>query len=492
MPMALEYSQMTSVPLAIHHDGSSDILEIIVTVSEEQTARFGLLRDQALLIAKTFDVLTHSYDLAGFGLLQLVLVVPTGLGFSESYLIPVVPAGGDVIAFSEEARRITSTAVAPDVLATLAALDSEDPFDVTEFYEQKLRKLHEAVSTAAIHAKFSEALQRFLQQTNSDSVVRIDSKSALLRVRSPYAHLDYAILVSYGSEPRFLSEEELGTLCVVCAAANHALTVGAMSEAYTEVNDIYIQMLKAHGNLRRAEVDQLTPAVFSLAQLMALAQIHEISRAWNDMMPSLETALRTYAERSARNDPAASAGLSQIESSTSKINEHLGRLNRIIRLAIIQRKTFNLVSLLSRVVKETRTAHPSIRVWLSPSSGAAWILGSEEHIRMAFDNLLANAVYFLTEEDRKRHIPEIGVFWSCDGSRARVEVYDNGPGIAEGIRHKIFLPLVSFKERGKGMGLGLPIASLILNIHHGSISVSSMPGEWTRFNVELPVINVGE
>ncbi len=145
---------MTAVPLSTSPDGSGYVLEIIVTVSEEQMARFGLLQAQAGLIAKTFDVLTHSYDMAGFALLQLVLVAPTGLGFSESYLSPLVGVDGGPTALSPEARHIASTAISREILHTLSVLDSEDPLAVTEFYEQKLRNLHQPVSAATIHARF--------------------------------------------------------------------------------------------------------------------------------------------------------------------------------------------------------------------------------------------------------------------------------------------------------------------------------------------------
>lgn len=65
-----------------------------------------------------------------------------------------------------------------------------------------------------------------------------------------------------------------------------------------------------------------------------------------------------------------------------------------------------------------------------------------------------------------------------------VSIGDNGPGIPESIRERIFYPLVSGREGGSG--LGLTIAQNFVSQHHGTISVESKPGA-TCFTVLLPV-----
>ena len=65
-----------------------------------------------------------------------------------------------------------------------------------------------------------------------------------------------------------------------------------------------------------------------------------------------------------------------------------------------------------------------------------------------------------------------------------LQVIDNGPGVAEEIRDKIFYPLVSGRE--KGSGLGLTIAQSFVQQHGGTIEVSSRPGR-TCFTLMLPL-----
>ncbi|HEX9450193.1 MAG TPA: nitrogen regulation protein NR(II) [Burkholderiales bacterium] len=65
-----------------------------------------------------------------------------------------------------------------------------------------------------------------------------------------------------------------------------------------------------------------------------------------------------------------------------------------------------------------------------------------------------------------------------------VNIIDNGPGIPEELRDKIFFPLVSGREGGHG--IGLTIAQTFVSQHHGTIEVESRPGE-TRFSILFPI-----
>ncbi|MFF4755985.1 ATP-binding protein [Streptomyces sp. NPDC002514] len=68
-----------------------------------------------------------------------------------------------------------------------------------------------------------------------------------------------------------------------------------------------------------------------------------------------------------------------------------------------------------------------------------------------------------------------------------VEFRDTGPGVAPEIRDRIFDPFFTTKPVGEGTGLGLDISwRIIVNKHHGSIRVTSVPGD-TRFQVLLPL-----
>ena len=66
----------------------------------------------------------------------------------------------------------------------------------------------------------------------------------------------------------------------------------------------------------------------------------------------------------------------------------------------------------------------------------------------------------------------------------RVDIIDNGPGIAEDMINKIFIPMIS--GRAEGTGLGLAISQSIINHHNGLIECASEPGN-TVFSIYIPL-----
>ena len=75
-----------------------------------------------------------------------------------------------------------------------------------------------------------------------------------------------------------------------------------------------------------------------------------------------------------------------------------------------------------------------------------------------------------------------------DEDNVVVEIGDTGSGVPEEIRSRIFEPFFTTKPFGEGTGLGLDISwRIVVNKHHGDISVESVPGD-TRFRVRLPFV----
>lgn len=88
----------------------------------------------------------------------------------------------------------------------------------------------------------------------------------------------------------------------------------------------------------------------------------------------------------------------------------------------------------------------------------------------------------ITITDADAHLPLRGKHY------VKISVSDNGPGIPEGLKSKIFDPYFSTKEQGakKGMGLGLSVCHSIVAKHDGLITIESKPEEGATFNVFIP------
>jgi predicted CoA-binding protein len=104
--------------------------------------------------------------------------------------------------------------------------------------------------------------------------------------------------------------------------------------------------------------------------------------------------------------------------------------------------------------------------------------GSE--LNQVWTNLIDNAI------DAMDANGEIIIRTRRQGDWVFVEIEDNGPGIPEEVKEKIFSPFFTTKPVGKGTGLGLNISYNIIQKHGGEIKVFSKPGK-TRFQICLPI-----
>jgi len=82
----------------------------------------------------------------------------------------------------------------------------------------------------------------------------------------------------------------------------------------------------------------------------------------------------------------------------------------------------------------------------------------------------------------------IDVHWREGDPQVEVVVWDNGPGIPEAIRDKIFKPFFTTKKVGEGTGIGLHICRQVVERAGGTIEVESQEQIGTRFIVRLPVM----
>jgi len=111
------------------------------------------------------------------------------------------------------------------------------------------------------------------------------------------------------------------------------------------------------------------------------------------------------------------------------------------------------------------------------------IQADPEQLKEVLVNIVMNACEAM-ERGGKMVIHEEETFLKPQGRVAVIRLSDNGPGIAESIKEKIFQPFFTTKE--EGTGLGLSIATRIMEEHKGWIDVTSKEGEGTTFVITLP------
>jgi signal transduction histidine kinase len=106
-------------------------------------------------------------------------------------------------------------------------------------------------------------------------------------------------------------------------------------------------------------------------------------------------------------------------------------------------------------------------------------------------NLYNNAFYVVDKKTKAGiagYMPKITVRTRSLGKTVSIEVQDNGEGIPENIRKKIFQPFFTTKPAGQGTGLGLSLSyDIITKGHGGEMQVESQEGEGSTFRVILPL-----
>jgi signal transduction histidine kinase len=110
------------------------------------------------------------------------------------------------------------------------------------------------------------------------------------------------------------------------------------------------------------------------------------------------------------------------------------------------------------------------------------VCGQTGELNQVWTNLLDNAIDAVDGQG------SITIRTATENGRVLVEIADDGPGIPEDVRERIFEPFYTTKDVGEGTGLGLDISHrVVVEDHKGDIRVLSEPGD-TRFQVRLPIL----
>ncbi len=168
--------------------------------------------------------------------------------------------------------------------------------------------------------------------------------------------------------------------------------------------------------------------------------------------------------------------IQQIDTLTSIANE----FSRFAQMPKFELKKVDLTDIIFSTVelyKDLKTVKLKIE---TSTDNSAFIQGDKEQLTRVFNNLLNNAIQSIPDNIQG----EIIIVIKSEKEKHIVAVTDNGKGMDESVKKKIFQP--NFTTKSTGTGLGLAMVKQIIDSHKGDIYFNSTLGSGTSFFIEFP------
>lgn len=253
---------------------------------------------------------------------------------------------------------------------------------------------------------------------------------------------------------------------------------------------------------RQLSVIELTAVAFANGNLDARVDVQRadsartLAWAFNDMAARTEGLLRTQREllqavshelrtpltrmtfaidliRTARTDDERTSRLNSLDTAAQDLDELVGELLQYVRLETgIPRtaiETIALRPLVEELIENTSLTCQAIDIQLGPglNRNDVLIAADRSGLVRVLSNLLSNASRF------SRTCIKISATANADGTT--IDVDDDGPGISDVDRERVFEPFVRLTESDSGVGLGLALVKRIVTNHRGTVVAMQSP-----------------
>ncbi|HEX9126091.1 MAG TPA: ATP-binding protein [Methylomirabilota bacterium] len=257
---------------------------------------------------------------------------------------------------------------------------------------------------------------------------------------------------------------------------------GAVTSAVAVVRDI--------SRLRQLESEVRRGETLAAAGQMAVGLAHEIRNPLSAIRGAVQLMQRELGDE-ARWGEYTAVLLKEV----TRVNSIIEMLLDLGRPVTLHSVPLNVHQLLERVALLLEEEATSLGVQFvrryDPSLPP--ILADEDRIVQVFHNLVRNAIEAMPGGGRLTLVTRLSMnplFAKVDlgqgqKSLAEIQIADEGQGMPEATRDKVFTPFFTTKERG--LGLGLALCHRIVEEHKGAIQVTSEPGRGTAVSCFLPI-----
>jgi GAF domain-containing protein/HAMP domain-containing protein len=308
-------------------------------------------------------------------------------------------------------------------------------------------------------------------------------------------------------EPIAFSEREID---LVQTFADQAVIAIENSRLFEQVQARTRELEQSLSDLRKAQ-DRLVQSekLASLGQLTA-GIAHEIKNPLNfvnnfaTLSRELLDELRETLQR-LPDDAKADADdlMGMIDSNLEKVASHGKRADSIVKNMLLhsregsgERAKMNVNAMVEEALNlgyhGARAEKPGFNVTieksLDPDAGEADLYLQE--VTRVLLNLISNGFYASAKRKQSEgpdYEPTLRAATRSLGRSVEIRIRDNGTGIPDDVRAKVFNPFFTTKPAGEGTGLGLSLShDIVVKQHGGTLDVETAPGAFTEFIITLP------
>jgi two-component system sensor kinase FixL len=257
-----------------------------------------------------------------------------------------------------------------------------------------------------------------------------------------------------------------------------------------KLEDLVVQMRERQRHLEDREQLLFTSRLLSIGE-MATTLAHEINQpigAAANLLRGTVMRLQRQAEGETVAQPAVLQALQRATEQVLFAAKVIARIREYTPVHTPKRVRVDLGALLRSCVSllDWETEREQVRVELDLPAEPLWTLADEVMLQQLFVNLMRNAIDAMRgNAPDDRHLT---ISARREGPQAEVTVCDCGSGIDEEQEQKLFVPFVSSKPTGTGIGLN--ICRSFVELHQGRLWFSRNPVAGTSFHAALPMISV--